>query len=108
MKRIRRLSVALAVAGVLGVAAPAAAPRLTTITISGATASYPLVSLLAQKYVKLHPDKVKFKIAQGGAQVGINDVAAGRVTIGDVSRDPLAEPTPPGWSSTRSPGTGSA
>jgi phosphate transport system substrate-binding protein len=90
MHRIRRLSVALAVAGVLGVAAPAAASALSTITISGATASYPLVSLLANKYVKLHPHKVKFKIAQGGAQIGVNDVAAGRVTIGDVSRDPLA------------------
>jgi phosphate transport system substrate-binding protein len=90
MQRIRRLSVALAVAGVLGAAAPVAASAATTITISGATASYPLVSLLAQKYVKLHPGKVKFKIAQGGAQVGINDVSQGRVTIGDVSRDPLA------------------
>ena len=61
----------------------------TTVTISGATASYPLVSLLAQKYVKLFPRKYRFKIAQGGAQIGVNDVAAGRVTIGDVSRDPL-------------------
>ncbi|HUH80033.1 MAG TPA: substrate-binding domain-containing protein [Solirubrobacteraceae bacterium] len=94
MQGIRRLSVALAVAGVLGAAAPVAANAATTITISGATASYPLVSLLAQKYVKLHPHKIKFKIAQGGAQVGINDVAAGRVTIGDVSRDPL-ETDPP-------------
>ncbi len=41
--------------------------RATTITISGATASYPLVQLLAQKYVKLHKHKVKFKIAQGGS-----------------------------------------
>ena len=90
MHLIRRLSVAFAVAGVIGVAAPAAASALTTISISGATASYPLVSLLAQKYVKTHPKKVKFKIAQGGAQIGINDVAAGRVTIGDVSRDPLS------------------
>ncbi len=90
MNRFRRLSLAFAVAGVLGVAAPAAASALTTITISGATASYPLVSLLAQKYVKTHPKKVKFKITQGGAQIGINDVAAGRVSIGDVSRDPLA------------------
>jgi phosphate transport system substrate-binding protein len=90
MNRIRRLSLAFAVAGVVGVAAPAAASAVTTITISGATASYPLVSLLAQKYVKTHPRKVKFKITQGGAQIGINDVAAGRVTIGDVSRDPLA------------------
>src|SRR5260370_5951058 len=90
MNRIRRLFLAFAVAGVLGVAVPAAASAVTTITISGATASYPLVSLLAQKYVKTHPKKVKFKIAQGGAQIGINDVAAGRVTIGDVSRDPLS------------------
>jgi phosphate transport system substrate-binding protein len=93
MDRFRRLSVALAVTGVLGVAAPAAASATRLVTLSGATASYPLVSLLAQKYVKTHPKKVKFKIAQGGAQIGINDVAAGRVTIANVSRDPL--PTDP-------------
>ena len=98
MNRFRRLSARaggiLLIAGVLGVAAPAAASAATTtVTISGATASYPLVSLLAQKYVKLFPRKYRFKIAQGGAQIGINDVAAGRVTIGDVSRDPL--PTDP-------------
>jgi phosphate transport system substrate-binding protein len=90
MNRIRRLSLAFAVAGAVGVAAPAAAPAITRITISGATASYPLVSLLAQKYIKTHPGNVSFKITQGGAQIGINDVAAGRVTIGDVSRDPVA------------------
>ncbi|MEA2201561.1 MAG: phosphate transport system substrate-binding protein [Solirubrobacteraceae bacterium] len=89
MHRTRRLSVAFMVAGVVGVAAPAAASAVSVVTISGATASFPLVSLLAQKYVKTHPNKVKFKIAQGGAQIGVNDVAAGRVTIGDVSRDPL-------------------
>lgn len=95
MNRFRRLSLAFAVAGVVGVAAPAAASALSTITISGATASYPLVSLLAQKYIKTHPKKVKFKITQGGAQIGVNDVAAGRVSIGDVSRDPVAA-DPPG------------
>jgi phosphate transport system substrate-binding protein len=89
MNRIRRLSVALTIAGVLGVAAPVAASATPTISISGATASYPLVSLLAQKYVKLKPHKIKFKIAQGGAQIGINDVSSSRVSIGDVSRDPL-------------------
>ena len=93
MNRIRRLSVAFAVAGVLGVAAPAAANATSVVTISGATASFPLVSLLAQKYVKTHPGKVKFKIAQGGSTVGVNDVAAGRDTIADLSRDPL--PTDP-------------
>src|SRR6201746_817390 len=95
MNRIRRLSLAFAVAGVLGVGPRAAASAVSTVTISGATASYPLVSLLAQKYVKLFPKKVKFKITQGGAQIGVNDVAAGRVSIGDVSRDPVAA-DPPG------------
>ena len=77
MNRIRRLSLAAAVAGVLAVAVPAVASAVTTITISGATASYPLVSLLAQKYVKTFPKKVNFKISQGGATVGIQE-AAGR------------------------------
>jgi phosphate transport system substrate-binding protein len=93
-RRIRRRSIVLVATGALGLAlAPAAASASTTITISGATASYPLVSLLAQKYAKIAKGAVKFKISQGGAQVGINDVAASRVTIADVSRDPL--PTDP-------------
>jgi phosphate transport system substrate-binding protein len=94
-RRTRSRSIALVATGVLGLAmTPAAASAAsTTITISGATASYPLVSLLAQKYAKIAKGAVKFKISQGGAQVGINDVAAGRVTIADVSRDPL--PTDP-------------
>ena len=69
MTRFRRLPVAFAVAALLGVAAPAAASATTTLTISGATASYPLIQLLAQKYQKLHPHKIKFKIAQGGSSV---------------------------------------
>jgi len=89
--RRRRLSIAaLAVAGVLGVAAPAVANASTTVTISGATSSYPLVSLLAAKYVKLHPGKVRFKITQGGTTVGLNDVKAGSVTIADVAQEPTS------------------
>ncbi len=87
MDRIRRLSVTLAVAGVLGVAAPAAANATSLVTISGATSSYPLVSLLAAKYVKLHPHKIRFKITQGGTTVGLNDVKAGSVTIADVAQE---------------------
>jgi phosphate transport system substrate-binding protein len=90
MHRIRAISATLLVAGVLGVVVPAVASAASLITISGATASYPLVSLLAAKYVKLHPGKVRFKIAQGGTQVGINDVASGGVTMADVSRDPIS------------------
>jgi phosphate transport system substrate-binding protein len=88
MSKTRRLSVALTVAGVLGVAAPAAANATALVTISGATSSYPLVSLLAAKYVKLHPGKIRFKIAQGGTTVGINDVKSGHVTIADVAQEP--------------------
>ena len=88
MHRIRRLSVALMVAGVVGVAAPVAANATSLVTISGATSSYPLVSLLAAKYVKLHPNKIKFKIAQGGTTVGINNVKSGSVTNADVAQEP--------------------
>jgi phosphate transport system substrate-binding protein len=90
MHGIRRLSVALTVAGVVGVAAPAAASATSLITISGATSSYPLVSLLAAKYVKLHPKKIRFKIAQGGTTIGLNDVKAGSVTIADVAQEPTS------------------
>lgn len=88
MHRIRRLSVALAVAGVLGVAAPVAANATSLVTISGATSSYPLVSLLAAKYVKLHPGKIRFKITQGGTTVGISDVKKGADTMADVAQEP--------------------
>lgn len=88
--RLRRSLTLAAVAAIVAVGAAATnALAAPTISISGATASYPLVSLLAAKYVKLKPHGVKFKIAQGGTQVGINDVAASRVSIADVSRDPL-------------------
>ena len=90
MHLTRRLSVALAVAGGLGVAAPAAANATSLVTISGATSSYPLVQLLANKYVKLHPHKIRFKITQGGTTVGINDVKAGHVTIADVAQEPTS------------------
>lgn len=95
LPRLRRRSLTLAaVAAIVALeAACASAQAAPTISISGATASYPLVSLLAAKYVKLKPHSVKFKISQGGTQVGINDVASSRVSIADVSRDPL--PTDP-------------
>src|ERR1700685_1296564 len=88
MHRIRRLSVAIMVAGVVGVAAPVAASATSLVTISGATSSYPLVTLLASKYVKLHPGKVRFKITQGGTTVGINNVKNGSDTIADVAQEP--------------------
>src|ERR1022692_4533956 len=88
MHRSRRVAALVAATFTLSIAVPQIALATGTISISGATASFPLVSLLIQKYEKLNK-KVKVKISQGGTQVGINNVAAGRDTIADVSRDPL-------------------
>jgi phosphate transport system substrate-binding protein len=90
MTHFRRFSAAFGVAGVLALVAPVGALASSLITLSGSTASYPLVALLAAKYARLQHGQVRFRITQGGTTVGINDVAAGRVNIADVSRDPLA------------------
>jgi phosphate transport system substrate-binding protein len=90
---LSRFLASLAAVSLIGSAVPAIASAASVITISGATASFPLVQLLAHKYAKLNHNRVAFRISQGGATVGINDVASSRVTIGDVSRDPL--PTDP-------------
>jgi phosphate transport system substrate-binding protein len=87
-RRTRRVAALLAATFTLSIAVPAIALATGALSIDGATASFPLVQLLVQKYEKLNK-KVKIKLTQGGTQVGINDVAAGRVTVADVSRDPL-------------------
>ncbi|MSX01745.1 MAG: phosphate ABC transporter substrate-binding protein [Actinobacteria bacterium] len=81
-----RICVALAAVGVIAV--PATASAAPVITMSGSTSVAPLAALLARGYVKSYPGKVKFKLAQGGSDVGVADVAAGRVSIGLSSRDP--------------------
>ncbi|MCB0860867.1 MAG: substrate-binding domain-containing protein [Solirubrobacterales bacterium] len=70
------------------VAGPASASAKPTITLSGSTSVAPLATLLAQKYVKSCRGCVKFKLLQGGSDVGIADVSRGRVTVGMSSRDP--------------------
>lgn len=57
------------------------------ITMSGSTSVAPLAAKLAKRYLKQYPGRVKFKLAQGGSDVGIADVAKGRVSIGNSSRD---------------------
>jgi phosphate transport system substrate-binding protein len=86
MKRIRRR---VAIATALALVGPAAAIAVakSIISMSGSTSVYPLAAALATEYHKLHSD-VGFRIAQGGSDIGIDDVAHGRVTIGDASRDP--------------------
>src|SRR3954462_12652448 len=92
--RLRRLGVCAAAVGVLAAVVPGTAMATPTITMSGSTSVAPLATLLAKEYLKTHKGKVKFKLAQGGSDIGVADVAAGRVTIGNSSRDP--KPTDPG------------
>jgi phosphate transport system substrate-binding protein len=65
----------------------AAAAAKAKITMSGSTSIYPLAVQLAKGYLKKHPGSVKFRISQGGSDIGIDDVARGRVQIGNSSRD---------------------
>ncbi len=67
-----------------------AAPKRPTIVMSGSTSVAPLARKLAKRYLKQYPGRVKFRLLQGGSDVGIADVAAGRSTIGNSSRDPKA------------------
>lgn len=59
-----------------------------TLTMSGSTSVQPLANDLKTEYNLKHPgNTITFTIDGGGSGVGINDVAAGRVDIGNASRD---------------------
>jgi phosphate transport system substrate-binding protein len=78
---------------VLSACAPAeptntAAPGDTlsgTITVSGAFALYPLMTVWGEEFKKVHPN-VEFDISGGGAGKGMTDTLSGAVDIGMVSR----------------------
>lgn len=95
MNRIRRsLAIAACVAVFTGATAQTASA--VTITMSGSTSVAPLTTKLARAFVKQrkYRGRVKFVILQGGSDIGINDIARGRVTLGMSSRDP--KPADPG------------
>src|ERR1700755_874312 len=71
-----------------------AVAKKETITMSGSTSVAPLAAKLAQAYVNKCGGCVQFRLLQGGSDVGVSDVAAGAVTIGNSSRDP--KPSDPG------------
>lgn len=56
-----------------------------TITISGAFALYPMMTVWADEFTKLHP-QVQFDVQGGGAGKGMTDTLAGAVDIGMISR----------------------
>ena len=61
-----------------------------TISISGAFALYPMMTLWTEEFQKVYPD-VKFDVSAGGAGKGMTDAIAGAVDIGMVSRGIKAE-----------------
>ncbi len=56
-----------------------------TISVSGAFALYPMMTVWAEEFTKLHPD-VQFDVQGGGAGKGMTDTLAGAVDIGMISR----------------------
>ena len=94
-----RLAAACALTGAAVAIVPATAPARSAdkpvartaakpvITMSGSTSVAPLAVKLIKGYIKKYPKRASFKLAQGGSDVGVADVAAGRVSIGNSSRD---------------------
>lgn len=56
-----------------------------TISISGAFALYPMMTVWAEEFTKIHPD-VQFDVQGGGAGKGMTDTITGAVDIGMISR----------------------
>jgi phosphate transport system substrate-binding protein len=65
--------------------APAEEPLSGTISVSGAFALYPMMTVWAEEFQKIHPD-VQFDIQGGGAGKGMTDMLSGAVDIGMISR----------------------
>jgi phosphate transport system substrate-binding protein len=89
-KRIRLTALVCAAAMIAAVPA-ATAEAKKIITVSGSTSVYPLEVKLARAWIKTKKGKkFGFKVLQGGSNVGVSDVAKGRVSIGASSRDPAS------------------
>jgi phosphate transport system substrate-binding protein len=88
----RTATTALIVTLALVVPATAGARALL---LSGSTSIFPLMTQLAAAYHKATHQPTP-KVGQGTSDAGINEVAAGKVDIGDVSRDPIIGVDPHG------------
>jgi phosphate transport system substrate-binding protein len=67
-------------------AEPAAGGEARTITVSGAFALFPMMTVWAEQYSALNPN-IRFDVQGGGAGKGMTDVLAGAVDIAMVSRE---------------------
>jgi phosphate transport system substrate-binding protein len=66
-----------------------------TLSVSGAFALYPMMTVWAEEFTKIHPD-VQFDVQGGGAGKGMTDTIAGAVDIGMISRTIKDEETAQG------------
>jgi phosphate transport system substrate-binding protein len=94
MNRLRMAAGCAAIAAGALATVPASAGARSTISMSGSTSVAPLAAKLARGFLGAFPGAASFRLAQGGSDIGVADVARGRVTIGNSSRDP--KPTDPG------------
>ncbi len=92
MRAHRTLIVSLIVGLLMAVPATASAKRLI---IDGSTSMLPLVQKLATAYHAATKAPAP-KVGGGQSSIGISDAAAGRVDIGDASRDPIPGVDPKG------------
>jgi len=76
-------------------AVPKEEPLSGTISVSGAFALYPMMTVWADEFHKFHPD-VEFDVQGGGAGKGMTDTIAGAVDIGMISRTIKEEETAQG------------
>jgi phosphate transport system substrate-binding protein len=94
VRQIRTVIVSLLALLALALA-PTAAGAARALLIDGSTSVFPLMTQLAGAYHKATHQPAP-KVGQGTSDAGINDVNAGRVDIGDVSRDPIIGQDPKG------------
>ena len=74
-----------AASGQAAIQVPAQEQLSGTISVSGAFALYPMMTVWAEEFQKIHPD-VEFDVQGGGAGKGMTDTIAGAVDIGMISR----------------------
>lgn len=60
------------------------------ITMSGSTTVLPIAQACAEEFMNLHP-QVNISVRGGGSSIGIKDIMAGTVEIGNASRDAKAK-----------------
>jgi phosphate transport system substrate-binding protein len=97
---VRPTRLTVTVLAMLAFASVPAAAQARAVLIDGSTSMFPLVTQLGAAYHKATHQPAP-KVGQGTSGVGISDVNAGRVEIGDVSRDPIVGVDPKGLTFTK-------